>query len=228
MFFEEILIALARNVCALALHLSAKNAFPKPLERSEEDELIRRMAVGDPEARDKLIEHNLRLAVHIAKKYTGSGVDLDDLISLGSIGLVKAVHTYRPEAGRLAAYTSRCIENEILMYLRSNRKTRANVSIEDAIGRDREGNELHIADMMGTDPDIVSRQAETQIGSAVAIELMDRVLDDRERRVLHLRYGIEDGVCHAQRDVAALLRISRSYVSRIEKKALGKLKRQME
>ena len=227
MFLEEILITLARNVCALALHLSAKNAFPKPLERAEEEELIRRMAAGDTQARDKLIEHNLRLAVHIAKKYTGSGVDLDDLISLGSIGLIKAVHTYRPEAGRLAAYTSRCIENEILMYLRSNRKTRANVSIDDAVGRDREGNELRICDLMGTDPDIVAQQAETRIGSAEAIALMDRVLDARERRVLRLRYGIEDGICRAQRDVAALLGISRSYVSRIEKKALEKLKKHM-
>ena len=127
----------------------------------------------------------------------------------------------------MAAYTSRCIENEILMYLRSNRKTRANVSIDDAVGRDREGNELRISDLMGTDPDIVAQQAETRIGSAEAIALMDRVLDARERHVLRLRYGIEDGICRAQRDVAALLGISRSYVSRIEKKALEKLKKHM-
>ena len=228
MFFEEILLSLAESAWTLILHLSAKGSFPSPLPPEEEQELIRRMGEGDTLARDRLIEHNLRLVAHIVKKYGRSGCDSDDLISIGSIGLIKAVHTFRPESGKLTSYASRCIENEILMHLRSNRKNKYTVSMSDGIGRDKQGNELELSEMLGTDHNLVPDTAEIHIDSALALSLIPKVLDKREEKVIRLRYGLDDGVCHHQREVAALLGISRSYISRIEKKALQKLKNCME
>lgn len=228
MFFEEILLYLAESAWTLVLHLSAKGSFPKPLAPEEEDLLIKRMAEGDALARDRLIEHNLRLVAHIAKKYARSGCDSDDLISIGSIGLIKAVHTFKSESGRLTTYASRCIENEILMHLRANRKNKNTISMSDGIGRDKEGNDLELSELLGTDRDLVPNEVQTRMESSLALQLIGKVLDDREERVIRLRYGIEDGICHHQHEVAAILGISRSYVSRIEKKALQKLKNHME
>lgn len=228
MFFMRLIIYLAQHVWALALHLSPRGSFPKPLPQEREKELIEAMLGGDAAAGNTLIEHNLRLVVHIAKKYTVPGQDMDDLISIGSIGLIKAVHTFRPEAGKLTTYASRCIENEILMHMRANRKLKNTMLMGDSVGSDSDGNEVQLADLLGTEHDMVPDEVAARIDSEMALKLIDRVLDARERRVIRLRYGLEDGVCHAQRDVGKALGISRSYVSRIEKAALEKLKKHME
>lgn len=227
MFFAEILLYLAESAWTLVLHLSARSAFPKPLSPDEEARTLERMLAGDTLARDRLIEHNLRLVAHIAKKYARAG-DLDDLVSIGSIGLIKAVHTFRPEAGKLTTYASRCIENEIRMHLRASRKLKNTASMSDSVGWDKEGNEVQLTDLLGTDKDLVPDEVALRIDSAIALKLMDEVLDAREARVLRLRYGLEDGHFYAQHEVGALLGISRSYVSRLEKRALQKLRAQME
>ena len=228
MFFPEILLWLAENGWLMLLHISARQSFPKPLPPEEEQALIRRMFDGDPEAASGLIEHNLRLAAHIAKKYARPGVDQDDLISIGSLGLIKAVRTFRPEAGRLTAYASRCIENEIRMFFRAHRRAGAAMTMGEALGVDRDGNEIQLDELLGTEPDLVPREAETAIESARAMRLMGEVLDAREAEVVRLRYGLVDGEPRPQHEVAARLGISRSYVSRIEKRALEKLRQALE
>ena len=228
MFIEEILLYLAESAWTLVLHLSAKSAFPRPLSAQEEAELVQAMISGDGVARDKLIEHNLRLVAHIAKKYRSNDCDPDDLVSIGSIGLIKAIHTFRPDAGRLTTYASRCIENEILMHLRANRKLRNTLTMSDCATFDGEGNEVQLTDLMGTEGDVVSDEVERRISSGIAMKLIDRVLDARQARVIRLRYGLEDGMFHPQHEVAKQLGISRSYVSRIEKRALEILKNHME
>lgn len=228
MFFDEILLYLVQSAWTLILHLSAKNAFPKPLAADEEKQLVEEMLEGDTRARDSLIEHNLRLVAHIAKKYAQPGIDMDDLISIGSIGLMKAIHTFRPDAGKLPTYASRCIENEMRMYLRACRKLRGTASMSDSITFDKEGNEVQIADLLGTDKDMVPDEVALKIDSGIVLSILDSVLDERERVVIRLRYGIEDGEFHQQQEVAEVLGISRSYVSRIEKKALKKLRSHME
>lgn len=227
MFFEEILLYLAESAWTLVLHLSARSSFPQPLPAEEEARMVERMLGGDALARDRLIEHNLRLVAHIAKKYAHA-CDADDLISIGSIGLIKAVHTFRPEAGKLTTYASRCIENEIRMHLRASRKLRNTSTMSDSVGRDKEGNEVQLTDLLGTDKDMVPDEVAARIDSDIALRLIDRVLEPREARVVRLRYGLEDGEFHPQHEVADRLGISRSYVSRIEKKALQKLRDHME
>lgn len=221
-------MALAENIWLMALHLSGRSSFPKPLSMQEEQALVRRMLEGDKAAREKLIVHNLRLAAHIAKKYSASGVDGDDLVSIGAIGLMKAVNTFRPDAGRLTAYAARCIENEILMHLRADKKNKGTVSLNDPIGTDSEGNEVRLIDLLGSDADEVPAQVEISIEAGRAAEMLQRALDDRERQVILLRYGLLDGEMHPQHEVARLLGISRSYVSRIEKHALKKLRQAMD
>jgi len=209
-----------------ALCAAPRSQFPPPLEKEEEDRLFHRWRdTGDMAAREKLIEHNLRLVSHVVRKYYAASPDKDDLVSIGSIGLIKAVETFRPEAGRLAAYASRCIENEILMHLRANRKNRNTVSLEEPIGTDREGNDVRLIDLIGSDENLVPDEAETNIESSRVKKLIPAVLDERERRVVSMRYGLADGVAYPQHAVARALGISRSYVSRIEKKALEKLNR---
>ena len=228
MFLPEILLWLSERGCLLLLHLSARSSFPKPLPAGEEQALVDRMLAGDREATDALIEHNLRLVAHIARKYAQPGVDQDDLVSLGSLGLIKAVQTFRPEAGRLTAYASRCIENEMLMFFRADRKNRNVMLLGDSLSQDGDGDETQLIDLLGTDPELVPEAAETAIESRRALRLMDSALDEREREVVRLRYGLADGEPWPQHRVAARLGISRSYVSRIEKRALGKLRRAME
>lgn len=228
MFLPEMLLWLSRSGWLMLLHLSARSSFPKPLPADEERDLLARMRKGDGDAANALIEHNLRLVAHIARKYAQPGVDQDDLVSVGSLGLIKAVHTFRPEAGRLTAYASRCIENEILMFFRANRKNRNVVLVGESVGQDSEGNDLQLEDLLGTDPDMVPDAVETAIESRRALRLMDGMLEPREREVLRLRYGLEDGEPWPQHRVAARLGISRSYVSRIEKRALEKLRAGLE
>ena len=209
-------------------YIGGSDTLPPPLGKEEEDAAVAALEAGGEEARKLLIEHNLRLVAHIARKYAQPGVDQDDLVSVGSLGLIKAVHTFRPEAGRLTSYASRCIENEILMFFRANRKNRNVVLVGETVGQDSEGNDLQLADLLGTDPDLVPDAAETAIESCRALRLMERVLEPREREVLRLRYGLEDGEPWPQHRVAARLGISRSYVSRIEKRGLEKLRVGME
>ena len=225
-FLGEALLWAAEDLWALILHITGRSSFPKPLSSAEEAEYIRRLGEGDPAARDALIEHNLRLVAHIAKKYQGSGLDADDMVSIGAIGLMKAVSSFRPEAGKLTTYASRCIENEILMQLRAGRKTRGTVQLDDPIGMDKEGSEVRLTDLLGTDKNEVSDAAETAIESARALRLLRTpLLDAREKRVVQMRYGLLDGAPRPQHEVAKALGISRSYVSRIEKKALEKLRK---
>ena len=186
--------------------------------------MIRRMAQGDQQARETLIEHNLRLAAHIARKYTVPGCDADDLVSIGAIGLIKAVNTFRPDSGTtLSTYASRCIENEILMCLRSSHKRRNDVSLEEPVGSDSEGNEITLMEMLGTDPDAVTDEVDRRITLSRIRTLIRQKLPERERIVLEMRYGLLDGECRPQYEVAEALGISRSYVSRIEKKAVQTL-----
>ena len=228
MFLSELMLWLAKSGWLMLLHISARSSFPRPLGGEEEAALVERLAAGDREAATALVEHNLRLVAHIAKKYARPGVDQDDLISVGSLGLIKAVQTFRPEAGRLTAYASRCIENEIRMAFRADRKHRNVVLLGDSLGQDRDGNDVQLSDLLGTDPDIVPDAAETAIESGRAMRLMARALDEREAEVVRLRYGLADGEPWPQHRVAERLGISRSYVSRIEKKALEKLRRALE
>ncbi|MDD7411936.1 MAG: RNA polymerase sporulation sigma factor SigK [bacterium] len=222
--FLSMLSALLSQAWVFLSHMAGKSSFPKALTEKEEKALIARLQAGDDSARRELVEHNLRLVAHIAKKYLHSDMDQDDLVSIGSIGLIKAVASYRPESGRLAAYASRCIENEMLMALRSSKKYRANVSLNQPIGSDSEGNEIQIMDILGTDEDAVMDSVALRIESGRVVQLMEQVLDQREQAVIRLRYGILDGECRPQHEVARQLGISRSYVSRIEKHALEMLR----
>ncbi|MCL6450307.1 MAG: RNA polymerase sporulation sigma factor SigK [Acetobacteraceae bacterium] len=199
-------------------YLSGGGAFPQPLDERQERELLLRKEGGDPDARNLLVEHNLRLVAHVVKKFDNTGEDTDDLISIGTVGLIKAIQTYdRSKGTRLATYAARCIENEILMYLRSLRKTRGEVSLYEPIGVDKEGNEIALIDILGTDPDAVPDQVGLRLDQSRLRSVL-ALLRPREREVLELRYGLEGGQGWTQRQVARALGISRSYVSRIEKR----------
>lgn len=207
-----------------AAYVNATGSFPEPLNAQEERACLMRMQAGDPRARDELIEHNLRLVAHIARKYARAGRDSDDLISIGSIGLIKAVSTYDPTKGvALSSYASRCVENEILMSIRAERKQAAEVSLSEAIGADGEGNDVMLGDILGTDADAVIDEVGRLFEAERIRGAMARHLGARERVVIELRFGLNGGVRLTQREVAAFLGISRSYISRIEKKALQKL-----
>lgn len=201
----------------------SNNAFPQPLSKENEAIYLRRLEEGNEEARNILIEHNLRLVAHIIKKFDSIGDDPDDLISIGTIGLIKAINTFKIDKGtKLATYAARCIENEILMFLRASKKARTEVFLHDPIGTDKEGNEITLIDILGTDPDSVSELVEKFFESRRLLEKIKK-LKSRERRVLELRYGLGGGPRKTQREIAHLFGISRSYVSRIEKKAIKKL-----
>ena len=211
------------------LRLGSAGSFPRPLKPAEEQEYLDRWINGsDVEARNKLIEHNLRLVAHIMKKYYTQNADQDDLISIGTIGLIKGVSTYRPDKGvRLATYASRCIENEILMFFRASRKSSSDLSLSDTIETDGDGNNLSLMDILCTDDDMLddlsARESYTQLRSCV-----QTALTPREAEIITLRYGLSGAQPLPQREVAQKFGISRSYVSRIEKKALEKLKIALE
>ena len=199
------------------------NAFPHPLSSEEEEKALKAMARGDTKARNKLIEHNLRLVAHIVKKFENTGEDNEDLISIGTIGLIKAIESYQMGKGtKLATYAARCVENEILMYLRSLKKSRKDVSLHDPIGTDKEGNEITLIDILGTRADDVVKQVEMQIERRNIYQHI-HILDHREQEVIRARFGLGGEREKTQREIAKELGISRSYVSRIEKRALIKL-----
>ena len=219
----ESALLLMMNGLLLMLRIAPGESFPKPLSREEERAYLERWMDGDLEARNKLVEHNLRLVAHIVKKYYQND-DADDLISIGSIGLIKGINTYKPDKGvRLATYASRCIENEILMYFRSRKKTAGDVSLSEALDADGEGNGLQLMDVVAAEEDLAD-----QIGSREQCEslraVLDRCLDQREARIIRLRYGLGGRKPLTQLETAERCGISRSYVSRLEKRALEKLR----
>lgn len=208
--------------------VSGHGSFPRPLSRAEEAEAIAAMQGGDAQARLRLIEHNLRLVSHIVRKYTVPGYTQEDLVSVGTLGLIKAVDSFKPETGsQLATYAARCIENEVLMLLRASRKRRGDVSLSDPIGTDGEGNDISFMDILGTPPGFVEDQALERMAFSQTKALIKK-LPRKERLVIEMRYGLLDGEPHPQHEVAALLGISRSYVSRIEKRALALLRQGIE
>jgi RNA polymerase sporulation-specific sigma factor len=203
-------------------------SFPKPLSEEEESECIEKYKNGDTDARNILIEHNLRLVAHVAKKYTSSGriasVDFDDIISIGTIGLIKGIDSFNSDKNvRLATYAARCIENEILMYIRSSKKYSNDMFLQDPVGHDFDGNEITVMDMVKSNDDPVPDEVSDRIDIMRMIQKIEEVLDEREREIIKMRYAIYGGEEITQREIAAMLGISRSYVSRIEKKALKKI-----
>ena len=200
-----------------------QNAFPQPLDEAEEARCLERLQQGDLDARDELIRHNLRLVAHIAKKFEGTSEEQDDLISIGTIGLIKGINTFKPDKRvKLATYAARCVENEILMHLRAQKKHKCEVSLNEPIGTDHDGNQISLRDVLGTEGDMV---AETVEQSCEYQHLLQKLhcLTEREKLVLELRYGLNGDEPITQKEVGARLKVSRSYVSRIEKKALEKL-----
>ncbi|MCU6709601.1 RNA polymerase sporulation sigma factor SigK [Paenibacillus sp. J5C_2022] len=217
-------IALFIKQLALLVSYVKNNAFPQPLKEDEETKHLALMAEGNAQSRNILIEHNLRLVAHIVKKFDNTGEDLEDLISIGTIGLIKAIESFQTGKGtKLATFAARCIENEILMHLRSLKKTRKDVSLHDPIGTDKEGNEITLIDILGTDSDEVPDKVQLKIEKSKIYRNLD-ILDDREKEVVVGRFGlVHGGEERTQREIAKELGISRSYVSRIEKRALMKL-----
>jgi RNA polymerase sporulation-specific sigma factor len=201
--------------------------LPPPLSSNEESELLTRLEMGDTQVKGELIERNLRLVVYIARKFENTGIGVEDLISIGTIGLIKAVNTFDPSKKiKLATYASRCIENEILMYLRRSNKVRSEVSFDEPLNVDWDGNELLLSDVMGTDGDIVYRCIEEQVDKSLLDDAMQR-LSTREKRIVELRFGLGDGMGKTQKEVADLLGISQSYISRLEKRIIRKLRREI-
>ena len=219
--------AMLKETLVLFSFVTGNSSFPQPLTEEEEKMLLKLYEQGDETAKNILIERNLRLVAHIVKKYSNIGKDADDLISIGTIGLIKAITTFDHSKGtRLATYAARCIENEILMTIRSNKKVQNQLSLQDPIGIDKEGNEISLLDILGTETDTVLDEVEKKLQTSKLYKIMDRVLKKREKVVLELRYGLSDGTVKTQREIAQMLGISRSYVSRIEKRAIKKLSRE--
>ena len=221
-------LVLMMNSLFFTLRLSGGGSFPRPLRSEEERQYLERLARGDMEARNALIEHNLRLVAHIIKKYYTQTGDQDDLISIGTIGLIKGISTFRPDKNvRLATYASRCIENEILMYFRAQRRLQGEVSLSDSIDGEGEGNALSLMDVIRVDDNMLE-ELDTRDACARVRRCVARCLDQREAMIITLRYGLNNCQPLTQREIAARCGISRSYVSRIEKKALKKLEQAME
>ena len=204
--------------------VGATDVLPPPLSKAEEEYYLELAADGDLFARDKLIEHNLRLVVFLAKKYENTKVDLEDLVSIGTIGLIKGIKTFSADKNiKLATYASRCIDNEILMYLRKNKKVRTEVSFDESLSFDPEGNELRLEDILGTEPDIVTKNLEHETEKSLMMEEINK-LNDRDKEIIVLRYGLMNHKEMTQKEVADMLGISQSYISRIEKKVIGRLR----
>lgn len=207
--------------------VGATDKLPPPLSRDEELKYLIQAQEGNEDARNKLIEHNLRLVVFLAKRYENTTYDIEDLVSIGSIGLIKGINTYKIDKNiKLATYASRCISNEILMFLRKNKKRRSEVSLEDALNYDESGNELHLEDILGTDIDLVPNEYEKKVFKEMLKKEIE-VLDPRDKEIMTLRYGLDNKKEYTQKEVASMLGISQSYISRIEKKVIKKLKQVM-
>lgn len=226
-FFEKLKKVFIKNKQQVFYICSGGETLPDKLSPEEELELAKKLYSGDKSAREELISRNLRLVVYTAQKFENTGVSTEDLISIGTIGLIKAVSSYNPEKNiKMATYASRCIENEILMFLRKSTKTKKEISLEEPINTDSDGNELTFADVLGTDPDLVSKNSENQAEKDILKIAID-LLPERERVIMDMRYGLSCGVEMTQKEVADKLEISQSYISRLEKKILEKLKTEM-
>lgn len=224
----ELLIRTISNLFFFALHLSGTGSFPPPLSAKRERECLLAMKNGDVNAKNELIEHNLRLVAHIIKKYYSSSVQQDDLISIGTIGLIKAINTFDPDKGtRLATYAARCIENEILMQFRAQKKTAQDISVNEPIDTDSEGNPLTLMDIISTEDEIVEDIYKITMLKKLSTEV-GRIRDPREKSIIMMRYGLDGMRPMTQLEVSKKLNISRSYVSRIEKKALKELRKALE
>ena len=209
-------------------YVGSADILPPPLDKDVELDLVIKSNNGDMSARNKLIEHNLRLVVFLAKKYDNANETLEDLVSIGTIGLIKGIETYKIDKNiKLATYASRCIENEILMFLRKNKRRNAEISFEDSINFDGEGNELHLEDVFGTDPELIPKAYEDKIDKIILLKEIDK-LSDRDKEIIKMRYGLMGSEEYTQKEVADMLGISQSYISRIEKKTIKKLQSLMK
>lgn len=209
------------------LYIGGSDTLPPTLSREEEAELLYRLNNGDMSVKTQLIEHNLRLVVYIARKFENTGIYIEDLISIGTIGLIKAINTFKPSKNiKLATYASRCIENEILMYLRKNSNMRSEVSIDEPLNVDWDGNELLLSDILGTDNDIICRNIENEVDKTLLKSALKK-LNVRERQIMEMRFGLGNKSTKTQKEVADLLGISQSYISRLEKRIIGRLKKEI-
>ena len=208
-------------------YIGGSENLPAPLEAEEEAMAIKKLANGDEEAKKLLVEHNLRLVVYIAKKFENTGIGIEDLISIGTIGLMKSINTFNTEKNiKLATYASRCIENEILMYLRRSNKIKTEISIDEPLNQDGDGNELLLSDILGTDEDVTSRGIEEEVDKTLLKYSISK-LSSREKNIMELRFGFKTGYEKTQKEVADMLGISQSYISRLEKKIINKMKKEI-
>lgn len=208
-------------------YIGGSLTLPPPLSKEEEEKYVARLAENDKEVKNTLIEHNLRLVVYIAKKFENTNVGVEDLISIGTIGLIKAINTFKPDKKiKLATYASRCIENEILMYLRKNSARKTEISIDEPLNVDWDGNELLLSDILGTDADAVCQNIENEVDKELLLIALDK-LSAREKRIMELRFGVRGGVSKTQKEVANMLGISQSYISRLEKRIIVRLKKEI-
>jgi len=227
-FFMNCLLDMIGNVTFLTAYITGSSSFPQPLSEEEEKSYLTKLEGGDLIAKGILVERNLRLVAHIVKKYSYPGKDVDDLISIGTVGLIKAIDSFDTSKGtRLATYAARCIENEILMLIRNNKKTKGEVYLQDPIGTDKEGNEISLMDVLSSDEDSIIDIVESKIQIKKLYNKINVALMDREKIIIQMRYGLLDGNPRTQREIALILGISRSYVSRIEKRALKKLNKEL-
>ncbi len=210
-------------------YIQSSNLFPEPLSSEEEKEFLLRLKNGDEEARNILIERNLRLVAHVSKKYASTNIDQDDLISIGTIGLIKGINSFNMDKNiRLATYVARCIENEILMFLRTSKKTKAEVYLNEPIGKDKDDNEITLLEILETDDRSIEDEIDLKLKTKKLFEKMKKVLKDREKTILELRFGLNGHAPKTQNEIAKMLGISRSYVSRIETKAINKLSKEFQ
>ena len=228
MLLINCLLDMIGNITFLTAYITGSSSFPQPLSEEEEKSYLTKLADGDLLAKGILVERNLRLVAHIVKKYSYPGKDVDDLISIGTVGLIKAIDSFDSSKGtRLATYAARCIENEILMLIRNNKKTKGEVYLQDPIGIDKEGNEISLMDVLSSDEDSIIDIVENKIQIKKLYNKINVALMDREKIIIQMRYGLLDGNPRTQREIALILGISRSYVSRIEKRALKKLNKEL-
>lgn len=213
--------------CDEAYYIGGSDTLPPPLSKDEEARLISRLAEGDMTVKTTLIEHNLRLVVYIARKFENTGIYVEDLISIGTIGLIKAINTFKPDKNiKLATYASRCIENEILMYLRKNSNMRSEISIDEPLNVDWDGNELLLSDILGTDNDVICKNIEDEVDKALLADALSK-LTSREQQIMKMRFGLGKEKEKTQKEVADILGISQSYISRLEKRIIGRLKKEI-
>jgi len=223
--FEKIILKLLGNEGIY--YINGTSVLPPPLEKEEENQLLIQLKTGSKDAKNRLIERNLRLVVYIAKKFENTGINVEDLISIGTIGLIKAINTFNPDKNiKLATYSSRCIENEILMYLRKNSNRKTEISFDEPLNVDWDGNELLLSDILGTDNDIICRHIENEVDKQLLHVALSK-LNNREQKIMELRFGVKSGTSKTQKEVADLLGISQSYISRLEKRIILRLKREI-